>query len=44
VNFELGTSCKLAPAGEIIATDITIGEAVDKQLEWDKNKSNCSNK
>jgi len=25
-------------------TNIVIRETVDKQLEWDKNKSNCSNK
>ena len=37
-------AASLRQRGEIIATDITIGEAVDKQLEWDKNKSNCSNK
>ena len=43
-DFEQKGYLKIPRTGEIIATDITIGEAVDKQLEWDKNKSNCSNK
>ena len=30
--------------GNLRKTNIAIRETVDKQLEWDKNKFNCSNK
>ena len=35
---------QVGQVGNLRKTNIVIRETVDKQLEWDKNKSNCSNK
>jgi hypothetical protein len=40
MNFELGTSCKLAPAGEPLSPEAQ--KAYDKMLEIQKErKNNC---